>query len=82
MNSSLAPYRGFMILLAIFAAVILGGIGSVYGAILGGLIIGLTSTVSLVWLPEATFTRPVAFFIMIVVLLVRPQGLFGGRDVG
>jgi branched-chain amino acid transport system permease protein len=73
---------GWQLLLLIFAAVILGGIGSVYGAILGGLIIGLTSTVSLVWLPEATFTRPVAFFIMIVVLLVRPQGLFGGRDVG
>ncbi|MDZ7701495.1 MAG: branched-chain amino acid ABC transporter permease [Halobacteriales archaeon] len=73
---------GWQLLLLIFAAVILGGIGSVYGAILGGLVIGLTSTVSLVWLPEATFTRPVAFFIMIVVLLVRPKGLFGGRDVG
>ncbi|MFB6360335.1 MAG: branched-chain amino acid ABC transporter permease [Halobacteriales archaeon] len=73
---------GWLLLLLIFAAVILGGIGSVYGAILGGLIIGLTSTVSLVWLPEVTFSRPVAFLIMIVVLLVQPKGLFGGRDVG
>lgn len=73
---------GWDLLLLIFAAVILGGIGSVYGAILGGLIIGITSTVSLVWLPEATLSRPLAFLIMIVVLIVKPRGLFGGREVG
>lgn len=73
---------GWDLLLLIFAAVILGGIGSVYGAILGGLIIGMTSTVSLVWLPEATLSRPLAFLLMIVVLIVRPRGLFGGREVG
>lgn len=73
---------GWLLLLLIFAAVILGGIGSIYGAIVGGIVIGLTTTVSLVWLPEATLARPVAFVIMILVLLVRPQGLFGGRVVG
>jgi branched-chain amino acid transport system permease protein len=73
---------GWLLLLLIFAAVILGGIGSIYGAIVGGLIIGLATTVSLVWLPEATLARPAAFFIMIVALLVRPQGLLGGRLVG
>jgi len=73
---------GWKLLLLIFAAVILGGIGSVSGAILGGLIIGVASTVSLVWLPEATLARPMAFLIMIVVLLIRPQGLFSGREVG
>jgi branched-chain amino acid transport system permease protein len=73
---------GWQLLLLIFAAVILGGIGSVYGAILGGLIIGLASTVSLVWLPEATLAQPLAFLIMIVVLIVRPHGLFAGREVG
>jgi branched-chain amino acid transport system permease protein len=73
---------GWLLLLLIFAAVVLGGIGSIYGAIVGGLVIGLTTTLSLVWLPEATFARPVAFLIMILVLLVRPKGLFGGRIVG
>ena len=73
---------GWLLLLLIFAAVVLGGIGSIYGAIVGGLVIGLTTTISLVWLPEATFARPVAFLIMILVLVVRPQGLFGGRIVG
>ena len=73
---------GWLLLLLIFAAVVLGGIGSIYGAIVGGLVIGLTTTLSLVWLPEATFARPVAFLIMILVLLVRPKGLFGGRLVG
>jgi branched-chain amino acid transport system permease protein len=73
---------GWLLLLLIFAAVILGGIGSIYGAIVGGLIIGLATTVSLVWLPEATLARPAAFFIMIVALLVRPKGLLGGRLVG
>lgn len=73
---------GWLLLLLIFAAVILGGIGSIYGAIVGGIVIGLTTTLSLVWLPEATLARPVAFVIMILVLLVRPQGLFRGRVVG
>lgn len=73
---------GWLLLLLIFAAVILGGIGSIYGAIIGGIIIGLATTVSLVWLPEAALARPAAFLIMIVALLVRPKGLLGGRLVG
>lgn len=73
---------GWLLLLLIFAAVVLGGIGSIYGAIVGGVVVGLTTTISLIWLPEATFARPVAFLIMIVVLLIRPKGLFGGRIVG
>lgn len=68
---------GWDLLLLIFAAVILGGIGSVYGAIAGGLVIGIVSQMSLIWLP-AEFTQVAAFVIMIAVLLVRPSGLFGG----
>ncbi|MFB6266152.1 MAG: branched-chain amino acid ABC transporter permease [Halodesulfurarchaeum sp.] len=70
---------GWLLLLLIFAAVILGGIGSIYGAIAGGIVIGLASRVSLIWLPEATFARPVAFLVMIFLLVYRPQGIFGGR---
>jgi len=68
---------GWDILLVIFAAVILGGIGSIYGAIAGGLTIGVVSQVSIVWIP-AEFTQVAAFVIMITVLLVRPSGIFGG----
>lgn len=70
---------GYLLLLLIFAAVILGGIGSVYGAIVGGLLIGITSRVALVWVP-GEFGRPVAFGLMILFLLFRPSGLFGGVE--
>ena len=68
---------GWVLLLLIFAAVILGGIGSVYGAMFGGLTIGIASTVSLVWIPS-DFTTAAAFVVMIIMLLVKPSGLFSG----
>ncbi|MFB6123356.1 MAG: branched-chain amino acid ABC transporter permease [Haloferacaceae archaeon] len=70
---------GWLLLLLIFAAVILGGIGSIYGAIVGGLVIGVTASMSVIWIPAA-FSRAAAFVVMIVILLVRPQGLFSGRS--
>ena len=69
---------GWLLLLLIFAAVILGGIGSVYGAIFGGIVIGLTMTLSQLWIPT-DFARAAAFAVMILILLVRPEGIFGGR---
>ncbi|WP_232685841.1 branched-chain amino acid ABC transporter permease [Halobacterium zhouii] len=73
---------GWRLLLLIFAAVIMGGIGSVYGAIAGGIIIGLASRVSMVWLQGdfAAFTDPAAFSLMILILLFRPSGIFGGVE--
>ncbi|MFB6299962.1 MAG: branched-chain amino acid ABC transporter permease [Halobacteriales archaeon] len=68
---------GWVLLLLIFAAVILGGIGSVYGAMVGGVVIGLTETLSLIWIP-ASFTTAAAFAIMILMLLFKPDGLYGG----
>ncbi len=68
---------GWTLLLLIFAAVILGGIGSVYGAVLGGLTIGIASTMSLVWLPSE-FTYATAFSVMIIILVIKPAGLFSG----
>ncbi|MHC3379119.1 branched-chain amino acid ABC transporter permease [Haloarcula sp. H-GB5] len=80
--SQLDPRIGFNILLVVFAAVILGGIGSVYGAMLGGLLIGmiheLTPLLSDVGLPISNAYAPaVAFVIMVAVLLVRPRGIAG-----
>jgi branched-chain amino acid transport system permease protein len=68
---------GWEILLLIFAAVILGGIGSIYGAIAGGLAIGVASETALVWIPSS-LTTAAAFAIMILMLLFKPDGLFGG----
>ncbi len=68
---------GWLLLLLIFAAVILGGIGSVYGAIAGGLVIGIVFTTSTIWIPS-DFNEAAAFAVMILVLLFKPEGIFGG----
>jgi len=66
-------------LLLLFAAVVLGGIGTVYGAVLGALVIGIVTQVSTYWInPEAK--NAVAFLVLIGVLLVRPQGILGRRE--
>ena len=76
-SGSMGPSFGWELLLLIFAAVILGGIGSVYGAIVGGLVIGIASRISLIWLPSELVLVG-AFTVMVFMLLVRPQGLLGG----
>ena len=68
---------GWQLLLLVFAAVILGGIGSIYGAMLGGLVIGLVFAMSTIWIP-ADFNEAAAFAVMILALLYRPEGIFGG----
>jgi len=78
----LEPLMGFNILLVVFAAVILGGIGSVYGAMLGGLVIGvvhqLIPALSTYGIPlNAQYADAVAFVIMVAILLLRPQGIMG-----
>lgn len=70
------PYMGFDLLLPLFAAVILGGIGSILGAMVGGLIIGLAEAMA-VQVVGAEWRAAVAFLILILVLMIRPSGLFG-----
>jgi neutral amino acid transport system permease protein len=67
---------GFFVLLSLFAAVILGGIGNAYGALVGGLVIGLAQEWSTLVL-DARWKVAVGFAILIAVLIVRPQGIFG-----
>lgn len=78
LDAQLRPEMGWWMLLPMFAAVILGGIGNPYGALAGGLIIGMTQQISTAFI-KTTYKPGVAFLIMIVILLVRPQGLFGRR---
>ena len=74
----LHPYMGWNFLLPLFAATILGGIGNMYGALVGALVMGVAQQVSTAYLLP-TYKPAVAFIVMILILLVRPQGIFGGR---
>lgn len=81
----LALYRqtswlmGFEVLLLLFAAVVLGGLGSAYGALIGSFIIGIIVEFSALLLP-ADLKYASALFILILMLVVRPQGLLGTRE--
>ncbi|WP_255170867.1 branched-chain amino acid ABC transporter permease [Natrononativus amylolyticus] len=78
-QETLSFNTGWFLLLLIFSAVILGGIGSIYGAIAGGLIIGIATNVSLVWI-SGDLTEVAAFTLMILILILRPSGIFGGVE--
>ncbi len=67
---------GFQILLLIFAAVTLGGLGTAYGAVVGSIVVGLFISVSTLWIP-VELKNVGALGILIVILLVRPQGILG-----
>ena len=70
---------GFKILLLVFAAVVLGGLGSIWGALVGSFIIGIFIEVSTLFIPaELKFVG--ALVVLILVLLVRPQGLLGRAE--
>lgn len=67
---------GFKILLLVFAATVLGGLGTIWGAIVGAFVIGLFVELSTLWVP-AEFKFVGALVLLIVILLIRPQGLLG-----
>jgi neutral amino acid transport system permease protein len=78
---SVNPNLGFTLILSIFAAVVVGGIGNAYGALAGGLLIGLVQEWSTLVI-DPSLKVAVGFAVLILVLIVRPQGLFGrGRPV-
>lgn len=70
---------GFKLLLLIFSAVILGGLGTAFGAMLGGFVVGVAVEMSTLVIP-VEFKTAVALAILIVMLLVRPQGLLGSKE--
>lgn len=78
LDTRLHPVMGFRLLLPIFAAAILGGIGKPYGAIVGGMVIGIAQEMSTLFLAPP-YKDAVAFAILVLMLIVRPQGLLGGR---
>ena len=70
------PYMGFDLLLPLFAAAILGGIGSVPGAMVGGLVVGLCEALAAQTV-GAEWRAGVGFVVIVAVLTLRPNGLFG-----
>ncbi|MCF8551773.1 MAG: branched-chain amino acid ABC transporter permease [Candidatus Nanopelagicales bacterium] len=70
---------GQRILLVLFAAVILGGLGTIYGAIVGALVVGVFIQMTTLFIPTEMKTVG-ALFLMIIILLVRPQGLLGRKE--
>lgn len=72
---SVTPTMGANLLIVVFAVVVIGGMGSIMGAIVTGLAMGLIEGLTKVFYPEAANT--VVFLVMVLVLLVRPAGLFG-----
>ena len=72
---SVSPEMGSNILIVVFAIVVIGGMGSIGGAILTGLAMGVVEGLTKYFYPEASTT--VIFMVMVIVLLVKPAGLFG-----
>ncbi len=79
MIESVDYLMGFRLLLLMFAGVILGGLGTAYGAMLGSLIVGLVSEVSTVFF-SSQLKLVWALGVLIIILLVRPQGLLGQKE--
>lgn len=78
LDTTLRPGMGWFILLPVFAAAILGGIGRPYGAIAGGYVIGITAEFSTLFI-SATYKPAVAFAIMVAILILRPTGILRGK---
>jgi len=85
LDSQVETQMGFKMLLPVFAAAILGGIGRPYGAMAGGLVVGLAMELSTyAWIGTAPLVSPgyksgIAFAVMVAMLIWRPSGLFRGR---
>ena len=75
-TTNLRPELGFELLLPIFAAVILGGIGDAFGALAAGLVLGVVTEWSTLVI-DSRWKVAVGFAVLVIVLIIRPQGIFG-----
>ena len=78
LDASIDPLMGGGLIISVFAAAILGGIGSAPGALAGALIVGIMEEVGMLVVPP-TYKTAIGFAIILAVLLVRPTGLAGAR---
>jgi len=80
LDTSVDPLLGFRALLSVFAAAVVGGLGSIPGAVVGALAIGVAEEMSLIALPS-TYRTAVGFVAILLFLTFRPRGLLGERAV-
>jgi branched-chain amino acid transport system permease protein/neutral amino acid transport system permease protein len=78
LDTSIDPLVGFRAILSVFAAAVVGGLGSIPGAVVGGFAIGFAEELSLLALP-ATYKSVIGFLAIALILTLRPQGLLGSR---
>src|SRR5205085_10236177 len=78
LDTSIDPLVGFRVILLVFAAAVVGGLGSVPGAVLGGFAIGVAEEMSLLVFP-ATYKSAIGFLAIVGILTFRPRGLLGAR---
>jgi branched-chain amino acid transport system permease protein len=75
------PFLGDRFLTSAFVVTVLGGLGNIFGAVVGGLILGLTQTFAVTYI-GAGYSDAIGFLVFVLVLMLRPQGLFGTRFSG
>ena len=78
LDTSIDPLTGFRVILSVFAAAVVGGLGSIPGAVVGALAIGVAEELSLLSLAPA-YRTAVGFVAILLVLTVRPRGILGER---
>jgi branched-subunit amino acid ABC-type transport system permease component len=78
-NTNLQIGMGLIILIKALAAIIMGSIGNIRGALIGGMVIGFAENLALIAIPSQ-YKDAVAFTIMILLLLFKPEGIFGSKE--
>lgn len=78
---SFEPFSGLTYILIAFAVVSVGGLGSMAGALVAGLVLAIFQTVSTIWVPSS-IGNAILFLVFLIMLLVRPEGLFGSIEHG
>lgn len=73
--TQISPMMGDDFIIIIFAIIVVGGMGSIGGSILSGFLMGIVEAIAKIWVPEASAVA--IFMVMVLVLMARPQGLFG-----
>src|SRR5437763_975923 len=78
LDTSIDPLTGFRVILSVFAAAVVGGLGSIPGAVVGAVTIGVAEELSLLVLAPA-YRTAIGFVAILIVLTLRPRGILGGR---
>ncbi|WP_236841744.1 branched-chain amino acid ABC transporter permease [Bosea sp. PAMC 26642] len=78
LDTSIDPLTGYRVLLSVFAAAVLGGLGSIPGAVVGALALGMAEELALIVVP-ATYRTAVGFVAILLMLTIRPRGILGER---